>query len=209
MLFTYYATAQSSSYPSLIQQITEENNRIELKTVYGLEHKNGDRYILKLYSNETFEYLRFHFNNHKAVLDRDAGNYTLKGKRIHLLATESSALINYPKNYKVNDKKRMLMTPGIHTRKCHHYHLHKLRNPIYWNETYVDAQYGTVGNFIRISDEVAVFKTHLQEKDNSTLVIDTMAEEIEPETYEYEPIVLNNNPISKDSLSTLKAVLIV
>jgi hypothetical protein len=204
--------AQTSATSASIKQITDRSASVELQTIYGREEKNSVRYLLKLYSNYTYEYLKFYISQFSPALEREAGTYTQKGNRITLLTEEAIGSLAYPKKYKVDENKRMLKTRGIHLKRCDHHHLHKLRNEVYWKDRYIDAQYGTISNSILSQNNVITPKTQLipgetfvaNEAQSNPLEEQAVKEIL----YEYNPVNLNKQPISQDSLSSLKAVLI-
>lgn len=187
--------------------VTKSSN-VNLKYVFEKENSATDKYILKLYDNNTYEFLHFTIANKKPRVIREKGIYILIRNKLKLKSINQKKLIKHPKHYyyfaeKGLYKSRAKMKKGIFKTE-----LQESSDKKYEQIFYEDSIFGVVSNNKNVSNKLADPK--LKEKYKPTEIREKKSVEDVALMEEYEKKAFKeNSKLSINKFKMIKAVMIV
>lgn len=188
---------------------TNANNLLK---VFGIKNDTIQQVYLKLYSDNTYEFLVFKRISLVSSLFKEEGKYTWKKQTLKLHRTNPKRNVEYPLNYSYDlsqhllseaDKKKIWQGEGLV--------LQEYVDNIYWARTYNDSIYGLIENYEITQDNQTQYGTRIIQQPkvaikykNVIIIRDERAK-----TFDTVDLNLKGNYVSRDSLKKLKVVLTV
>lgn len=183
-------------------------NNAKLSQVFTSEASPSDKQVLKLYDDNTYEFLHFVIANKKPKVIREQGAYVLESNKLKLKSRNKKGVIDHPKHYFfLSEKglfksraqaKRINAVPALATNK----------EAKYYEAFYIDSVFGKVSNDPRVLNKLADPK--LKEKAKEIAHPITEAKRDTSGNYEYWKTALKNDiKLSVDTLRMIKAVIVV
>lgn len=189
-----------------------EKNTTQLKYVFIKETDSTNKDILKLYEDNTYEFLFFQKSKNKPKVKREKGTYSLKKDKLVLDKETKADLKEHPYHFVFIEDKGLAKSQWFSASKKETELLYELNNDSkYWLPTYHDPYFGDITNDKKIArkiiekrQEYIPVKAMDEVGDNSSL-----KQNISSEENNIEPIKLDKRFVSRDSLKQLKAIIIV
>lgn len=197
------------NYNSLFasQQSNATKPIITLKYVFTSQVDSTNKDVLKLYDDNTYEYLFFLVDKNKPKVKREKGTYRFNDNKLVLKMSSKKPVKDHPCRFLFIENKGLAKTQRLNFSKKEIQMLYVLTtDSVFWLPTYRDNVFGNITN-----DKKAVRKI-IEDKPEYKLVASTPNNTVIDEVRENvinETVILHNKFLSKDSLKKLKAVFIV
>lgn len=181
---------------------------IHLNYVFGKNTDDSSKIFLKLYDNQTYEYLKFYFHKNIKKQYRETGYYEQKGNRITLKNRAKIDLRVHPKIYRIKEKRNKLHASIFNFSQPEKQFI-LMKDSIFWKERYQDSLFGMIENII-ITENLSIRpNTHFKPPIPIIYPTDSIGYDFRDYFIQYETPNLSNNMLSRDSLKKIKVVMVV
>ena len=180
-----------------------------LKFVFTFETDSINKDILKLYDDNTYEFLVFQKIKNKPKVKREKGTYTLKKNKLSLSKETKAKIKEHPFHYTYIVDKGLSKAKWFRNSKKENEILYVLNNDAkFWLVTYNDPYFGEITNDKKVTKKIIEKKPEY--KPVATLSSNTInTQNGNNEGNSNNDIVLSSNFLSRDSLKKIKAIIIV
>ncbi|MBK6834273.1 MAG: hypothetical protein IPG89_08380 [Bacteroidetes bacterium] len=202
-LIIILVTFLSFSFNSLVAK-----NNVKLSQVFTTDVSPSDKQVLKLYDDNSYEFLHFVIAYKKPKVIREQGSYVLESNKLKLKSRTKKGVIDHPKHYFFLSErglfksraqaKRVNASPSMETNK----------DSKYYEVFYIDSVFGKVSNDPKVINKLADPKLKEKKKE----VINTPSENKRDTTGNYEfwkAAIKKDIKLSIDTLRMIKAVVVV
>jgi hypothetical protein len=183
-------------------------NNAKLSQVFTSEAAPNDKQVLKLYDDNSYEFLHFVIEHKKPKVIREQGSYVLESNKLKLKSRNKKGVIDHPKHYFFLSEKGLFKSraqakkvnalPALATNK----------DSKYYEVFYIDSVFGKVSNDPKVFNKLA--DTKLKEKPKEIINPITEVKRDTLGNYEYLKSALYKNiRLSVDTLRMIKAVIVV
>jgi hypothetical protein len=207
-LIILLVTFLSFSFNSLVAK-----NNAKLSQVFTSEAAPNDKQVLKLYDDNSYEFLHFVIVHKKPKVIREQGSYVLESKKLKLKSRNKKGVIDHPKHYFFLSEKGLFKSRA-HAKKVNASPaLATNKDSKYYETFYIDSIFGKVSNDQKVFNKLADPEWAIQERK----LKDDQEEKMLKKELERMDSIYNSNLI-RDSLDLLlwqseikklKAVIIV
>ena len=199
----------TSSFSNAINETAvTKSTKVNLKYVFEKEISLTEKYVLKLYDNNTYEFLNFIIKNKKPKVICEKGNYKLIRNKLKLKSINQKDLIKHPKRYYYFSEKGLYKTKAKMRKGIFNTELNQSSDKKYQEVFYVDSVFGIVSNNQNVYNKLAIpklnKKNELIEIKEERLVEDVaLIEEYKKKAFK------ENSKLSINKFKMIKAVIIV
>jgi hypothetical protein len=149
----------TSSFSNAINETAvTKSTKVNLKYVFEKEISFTEKYILKLYDNNTYEFLYFIIKNKKPKVIREKGNYRLIRNKLKLKSSNQKELIKHPKHYYYFSEKGLYKSKAKMRKGIFNTELYQSSDKKYQEVFYVDSVFGIVSNNQNVYNKLAIPK---------------------------------------------------
>jgi hypothetical protein len=194
-LIIFLVTFLSFSFNSLVAK-----NNAKLSQVFTSEASPNDKQVLKLYDDNSYEFLHFVIVLKKPKVIREQGSYILESKKLKLKSRNKKGVIDHPKHYFFLSEKGLFKSRA-HAKKVNAAPaLATNKDSKYYEAFYIDSIFGKVSNDQKVFNKLADPKLKVKPK-----VVEPV-EIITSEPMEIvEPIVeTKNEEVSESEINKFK-----
>lgn len=199
---------------SLLIAINPPKASGKLKYVFTSEIDSTNKDILKLYDDNTYEYLFFQMVKNKPKVKREKGTYNLKGKKLALSIDSKTPAKEHPFHFTFIENKGLVKAQLFNFSKKEDELLYVLNTDSnFWLPTYHDNVFGNITNDKKVTKKIiedkpeynpiAALPSYTVSPENTNEIIVT------EDNTTAESNILDKKFLSKDSLKQLKAIIIV
>ena len=201
----------TSSFSNAINETAViKSTKVNLKYVFEKEISLTEKYILKLYDNNTYEFLYFIIKNKKPKVIREKGIYRLIRNKLKLKLKSSNQkeLIKHPKRYYYFSEKGLYKSKAKMRKGIFNTELYQSSDKKYQEVFYVDSVFGIVSNNKNVYNKLAIPK--LNKKNESIKIEEKRLVEDVVLIEEYRKKAFKENAkLSINKFKMIKAVIIV
>ena len=199
----------TSSFSNAINETAvTKSTKVNLKYVFEKEISLTEKYILKLYDNNSYEFLYFIIKNKKPKVICEKGIYKLIRNKLKLKSINQKDLIKHPKRYYYFSEKGLYKTKAKMRKGIFNTELYQSSDKKYQEVFYVDSVFGVVSNNKNVYNKLAIPK--LNKKNESIEIKEKILVEDEVLIEEYKKkSVKENAKLSINKFKMIKAVIIV
>jgi len=193
----------SFSFNSLVAK-----NKAKLSQVFTSEAAPNDKQVLKLYDDNSYEFLHFVIANKKAKVLREQGSYVLESNKLKLKSRTKKGVIDHPKHYFFLSEKGLFKSRAQAKKVNAVPALAANKDAKYYEVFYMDSVFGKVSNDPNVFNKLADPK--LKEKPKVILNPITENKRDTSGNYEFWKTALKKEiKLSVDTLRMIKAVIVV
>lgn len=199
----------TSSFSNAINETAViKSTKVNLKYVFEKEISLTEKYILKLYDNNTYEFLYFIIKNKKPKVIREKGIYRLIRNKLKLKSSNQKELIKHPKRYYYFSEKGLYKSKAKMRKGIFNTELYQSSDKKYQEVFYVDSVFGIVSNNKNVYNKLAIPK--LNKKNESIKIEEKRLVEDVVLIEEYRKKAFKENAkLSINKFKMIKAVIIV
>jgi len=199
----------TSSFSNAINETAvTKSTKVNLKYVFEKEISLTEKYVLKLYDNNTYEFLNFIIKNKKPKVICEKGIYKLIRNKLKLKSINQKELIKHPKHYYYFSDKGLYKSKAKMRKGIFNTELYQCSDKKYQEVFYVDSVFGVVSNNKNVYNKLAIPK--LNKKNESIEIKEKRLVEDEVLIEEYKKkSVKENSKLSINKFKMIKAVIIV
>lgn len=187
---------------------------IQLKQVFTTKVISGNKDILKLYDDNTYEFLFFQIKNKKPVVKRERGTYHWKKNKLSLAMKGKTMIKEHSTRFIYKEEKGLYKDRFFDVKKAQEPEYAITADKKYWEPLYFDSVYGYITNdkkalkkIIQLKKEEPVKPAEAEQPSEPAKVSELINEDGEVTTTE-----TNNSEnfiLPAGSLKKLKAVIVV
>lgn len=199
----------NSSFSNAINETdVTKSTKVNLKYVFEKEISFTEKYILKLYDNNTYEFLYFIIRNKKPKVICEKGIYRLIRNKLKLKSINQKELIKHPKHYYYFSEKGLYKTKAKMRKGIFNTELYQSSDKKYQEVFYVDSVFGVVSNNKNIINKLAIPKLNkknesIEIKEKRFVEDGVLIEEYKKKSFK------ENSKLSINKFKMIKAVIIV
>ncbi|MFY8184514.1 MAG: hypothetical protein ACOVLD_00475, partial [Bacteroidia bacterium] len=176
IIITFF-TFLSFSFNSLVAK-----NNAKLSQVFTTEVSASDKQVLKLYDDNSYEFLHFVIAYKKPKVIREQGSYSLESNKLKLKSRTKKGVIDHPKHYFFLSEKGLFKSKAQSKRVNAVPALASNKDSKYYEVFYIDSVFGKVSNDPKVINKLADPKLKEKKKE----VINSLSESIRDTTGNYE-----------------------
>lgn len=141
--FGFYALAISKSTPPAPPK---KPAQVNLKQVFTTSLSAGNKDVLKLYDDNTYEFLFFQIKNKKPVVKRERGTYTWKKNKLNLSIKGKTMIKEHATRFVYVDEKGLFKPRLLGKQKAASPEYAISTEQKFWEPVYYDSIYGHITN---------------------------------------------------------------
>lgn len=187
---------------------------VQLKQVFTTKVISGNKDILKLYDDNTYEFLFFQIKNKKPVVKRERGTYHWKKNKLSLAMKGKTMIKEHSTRFIYKEEKGLYKVRFFDVKKAQEPEYAITDDKKYWEPLYFDSVYGYITNdkkalkkIIQLKKEEPVKPAETEQPSEPAKVSELINEDGEVTTTETNNT--ENFILPAGSLKKLKAVIVV
>ena len=193
----------SFSFNSLVAK-----NNAKLSQVFTTEVSPSDKQVLKLYDDNSYEFLHFVIAYKKPKVIREQGSYSLESNKLKLKSRTKKGVIDHPKHYFFLSEKGLFKSKAQSKRVNAVPALASNKDSKYYEVFYIDSVFGKVSNDQKVFNKLADPK--LKEKPKEIINIPSVSKRDTAGNFEFWKAAIKRDiKLSVDTLRMIKAVIVV
>jgi hypothetical protein len=149
-LIILLVTFLSFSFNSLVAK-----NNAKLSQVFTSEAAPNDKQVLKLYDDNSYEFLHFVIAHKKPKVIREQGSYVLESKKLKLKSRNKKGVIDHPKHYFFLSEKGLFKSRAQSKKVNAAPALATNKDSKYYEAFYIDSVFGKVSNDQKVFNKLA------------------------------------------------------
>lgn len=188
---------------------------VQLKQVFTTKVISGNKDILKLYDDNTYEFLFFQIKNKKPVVKRERGTYHWKKNKLSLAMKGKTMIKEHPTRFIYKEEKGLYKVRFFDVKKTQDPEYAITVDKKYWEPLYFDSVYGYITNdkkalkkIIQLKKEEPVKPAEAEQPSEPAKVSELINEDGEvttTETHNTEKFILPAGSLKKlKAVSTLR-----